>query len=112
MTTFIDGPAKGQTLMLKRALMFLRVVNEGKKWDALDQPGDVPELSESLHAYQLTERPLMAHLNMGRGRGGFYPLSSYKLVQVQPTDAVMRDQAKWRQWCEENKNLVSHLQGA
>jgi hypothetical protein len=48
MITFLDGPAKGQHLLLKRAPRFLRVTMtipsagpselQVAKWDALDQP--------------------------------------------------------------------------
>lgn len=100
LTTFQDGPAKGQTLMLKRMVKFLHVTQEGSKFDALDQPGDTPELSETLHAYQIAEHTGNAHLNFGGGRGGFYPIASYKLVTTQPTDAQMRSQAEWQKWCE------------
>jgi len=100
MTTFTDGPAKGKTLMLKRAARFLRVVESFGKFDALDQPGDRPTPSEKLYAYEIVESPGMAHINCGRGRGsGFYPVASYALVKEQPSDEQMRDAKQWHEWC-------------
>jgi len=71
MTTFKDGPAKGQTLMLRRAQMFLRVVQDPKgTWDALDQPDDTPKPEERLYAYRIDGQPAMAHYCIRGGRGG------------------------------------------
>ena len=53
MTTFIDGPAKGQHLALKRAPRFLRVVVADGKWDALDQIEDEPRPGELVYAYEV-----------------------------------------------------------
>lgn len=106
MTTFEDGPAKGQALMLKRAPVFLRVTHVPQKvheaWDALDQPDDEPRASEQLFTYVLTEGGFgFVHIKASKG-GGFYKLASYKLWPNQPTDAEMRDTAKWRAWCKAN----------
>lgn len=46
MTTFIDGPAKGQTLMLRRNPVYLIVTEENGKFDALDQLEDAPKPTE------------------------------------------------------------------
>lgn len=101
MTRFQDGPAKGQALMLKRAVKFLRVVCEYGKWDALDQPDDKPKQLEAVFAYQIAEFRGMSHVNCGRGKGsGFYPIVDYKFCPVQPTDQQMRDDAAWDAWCK------------
>ena len=45
MTRFLDGPAAGVLLALRRAPLYLRVVYHAKReepWDALDQLADVP----------------------------------------------------------------------
>jgi hypothetical protein len=106
MTTFQDGPAKGQTLMLHRACKFLRVVSALGKWDALDQQKDTPRANEKIHAYQLVGYPFMVHINLGGGRGGFYASATYREVILQPEDATMRDASLWREWCEQNQHLV------
>jgi hypothetical protein len=63
MTTFEDGPAKGQTLMLQRAPLFLRVViDPSGKVDALDQLTDKPASNEKIFAYVLTAEPGRFHI--------------------------------------------------
>ena len=83
MTTFVDGPAKGQTLMLKHAPPFLRVVECDGKWDALDAPGDEPAPGETVHLYELVERNGTVHVDSNRGGkrvGDWYAISSYRHV--------------------------------
>lgn len=109
MTRFIDGPAAGQTLMLKRAPVFLRVV-QGEKWDALDQPDDEPLENETVYAYQLAEAPGHVHLSTrgqnGKRGGGFYPLANYKLCEEQPTKTEMIVTGDWRAWCYRHAEQV------
>lgn len=100
MTTFQDGPASGQCLMLKRAARFLRVVESPGQWDGLDQLEDSPKPNEKIYAYEITCRPGSVHIKAGRGRSGFYPRAHYKFVPDQPEDEVMRDNDKWARWCE------------
>jgi hypothetical protein len=99
MTSFIDGPAKGKTLMLKRSPKYLRVViDEAGKVDALDQLHDSPGENERVFAYRVHGEIGSVHLNMGRGRGGFYPLAEYRLIPTQPADSVLRKNEAWRAW--------------
>ena len=79
MTTFLDGPAKGQRLMLKNSPQQLRVVFDvaTNTWDALDQPGDEPKHSEMVFDYELKERKGTCHIYKRGGGGGFYPISEY-----------------------------------
>ncbi len=101
MTTFEDGPAKGQHLQLHRAVKFLRVVINGAgKVDALDHPEDVPLADEKLIAYQVVGTPGMCHILNSGGRGGFFAIATYQVVPFQPDDETMRDTARWRNWCE------------
>lgn len=108
MTTFQDGPAKGKTLMLKRAPVFLRVTELLGEIDGLDQLTDEPEPGETLHAYVLTEKPGHMHLNTGRKPGGgFFPIAVYKLVADQPNQSTMKETGAWQAWtrrqeCPEN----------
>ena len=107
MTTFQDGPAKGRTLMLKRAPIFLRVVVDARgKWDALDQVDDEPAADEKLYAYQLAENPGHCHINAGRGRGGFYPMARYCLISPQPAESEMRTTLAWIKWVEDHKHTA------
>lgn len=99
-TSFNDGPAKGQKLMLKRAPIYLRVVEAAGKWDALDQVADEPAANETIYAYKVNGQPGSVHINMGRGRGGFYTMADYSICDPQPTDAEMRTREAWCAWCE------------
>ena len=100
MTSFEDGPAKGQHLLLERTVRFLRVVEAAGKWDALDQSSDSPRPDERCFAYELVSKIGVVHVNRGRGRGGFYTIATYRFVAEQPSDATMRNQELWEAWCE------------
>lgn len=79
MTTFLDGPAEGQCLLLKSAPSVLTVVvNSRDKWDALDQPDDEVRPDELTFTYDRVGEPGFVHVNRGRGQGGFYALATYK----------------------------------
>ena len=101
MTTFADGPAKGQCLILHRAAQFLRVTESNGKFDALDQLGDTPRPEEKLYAYQITGQPAMCHIRASRG-GGFYAIATYRFVANQPSDGEMRVAGAWHDWCAKN----------
>ncbi len=100
MTKFLDGPAGGQTLLLQRAPVFLRVVRERDTggWDALDKLEDHPRPSEDVFVYRRTANPGVCHLNFGRCRGGFYAVAEYVLHSEQPDDVTLRDTPRWRAW--------------
>lgn len=100
MTRFIDGPARGKHLMLRRRVRFLRVViSSTGEIDALDIPEDTPKPTETIHVYEADGEGGMCHVNMGRNRGGFYALQNYKFVCT-PLDAEVRDNRLWVEWCE------------
>lgn len=99
MTKFLDGPAKGKTLMLKRAPVFLRVTNIGDRWDALDQLNDSPLPEEVVHAYRAASEVGAVHVNRGGGKGGFYTVADYELCPSQPSQDQMRNLGQWADWC-------------
>lgn len=116
MTTFVDGPAKGKTMNLRRAVVFLRVTRKrfalemqpephtkADQFDALDQPEDTPADGEELFCYLNTgKRNGACHMRFGgkdKHRSGFYVMAEYALYPDQPPDAIMRDNARWREWC-------------
>lgn len=80
MTTFLDGPAKGQTLILKRSPEILRVVLEPKtrKWDALDQPEDAPRPGEMVYIYVLKQHIGRTILCRRGGGGGVCQIAEYQ----------------------------------
>ena len=100
MTTFKDGPAKGQNLSLKRAPVFLRVTYDvtTRKWDALDQLEDNAKVSEQVFAYVMTGPPGSIHIHATGGRGGFYPVAEYQLCPQQPTHFQLRSNTAWGEW--------------
>lgn len=106
MTTFLDGPATGQRLMLKRAPIFLRAVQDAAgNWDALDQLEDEPAAGERIVVYQLAAPPSWAHV-LKRGRdgdgnyagSGFYTVAEYQVLPTQPDDQDARENWRWRAW--------------
>ena len=58
MAEFLDGPARGITMDLRRCPTYLRLVHDPARtkrrgWDALDLPDDHPEPGESLALYRI-----------------------------------------------------------
>lgn len=103
MTTFHNGPAAGQVMDLGRAPFLLRVTQDGRRFDALDQPDDEPEPGERLHAYFLVEGPTACFVRAQRPkRSGLYIMAAYRAVPAQPRDEDMRTRARWVAWCEAN----------
>lgn len=108
MTRFLDGPAKGQTLMLKRAPVYLRVVRDaGGKWDALDQLTDAPALDEEIFVYVLDSHPGAAFIDGPKVRGR-YPIAAYRFIAPQPERHEVRDNGRWQAWCEK-QGMPQHL---
>lgn len=123
MTHFLDGPAKGQALMLRRAVMLLRVTRKrfalethpephqkADQFDALDAPEDTPTQSEEVFVYVNTGASNgTCHMRFGgnqKHRSGFYAMAEYRLYDVQPDDEIMRDNDKWRAWCQTQRERV------
>jgi hypothetical protein len=108
--SFIDGPAHGKTLMLKRAPVFLRVTlahynQEEVQIDALDRLDDKPDTTESLFAYRLVKHEGNAFVDgrdpkTGKRWGSATAIATYRLVETQPDDATMRNYDSWKAWCE------------
>lgn len=105
MIEFLDGPAAGETLQLRRAPQYLRVVYTEKETDALDQLEDEPRPEEDIMAYQLIEPATRLHLlvrgKKAREKGGWWAVGKYTMCENQPPDEVMRDRARWQAWARE-----------
>jgi hypothetical protein len=99
MTTFTDGPAKGEVLALRRAPLLLRVVQSAVKgeWDALDQLADTPTPREKVHVYRRVGKAQWVFWRPG----GRFAWASYSYEPVQPPADVTRDTAAWQAWATE-----------
>jgi hypothetical protein len=91
--TFVDGPAEGESLDLRRAPYFLRVVRgiDGK-WDALDQLDDDPAMGETIFIYKARA---VTGIFCGRGKG-----NSGRMVEYVHTEEIkpegMEDRDAWQ----------------
>ena len=103
MTQFLDGPAEGATLFMKRAPLYLRAVRDPDgKWDALDRLDDAPAAGEEIAVYRRAGATTTMHIRGGRRSGGcgFFKGGEYRLVEPAPQDADVRGTAAWRAWCQ------------
>lgn len=113
MTTFIDGPAAGVSLDLRRAPIMLRVVcDTAGSWDALDQEDDQPKGNELIFVYIIVGEPDRAFVRCARPRaGGYREFARYRLLPTQPADEQVRTTIAWQKWCSENRlSLMSEYQ--
>lgn len=106
MVKFIDGPAKGQTLMLHRVPILLRVTQAGSTFDALNELHDEAHPRESIHAYVMVGKPSPVHIRARKG-GGTYWMAEYRLLDWQPSEPTLRDNDRWMTWCQENRETLT-----
>lgn len=100
MSRFIDGPAKGVFLSIQRAPFFLRVVNSGGDWDALDQLDDQPKPDEEITVYMRVSVPALIHVHLANPRRGYWMQSAdYRVLPEQPLRDAVDQTDRWRQWC-------------
>jgi hypothetical protein len=113
MITFLDGPAAGTTLQLRRLPKLLRVVIDGTDVDALDQLEDKPKARESVYVYvRRDDMPISKyHLYCGSSskRSGWYYTASYSFLAEQPQDADMRTTAAWQKWADSQFEAIKTL---
>lgn len=112
MSTFLDGPAEGQTLRLRNPTIMLRVVQAADgSWDALDMPEDVARPDEKVYVYRATLKPTsVVHVDypnkQGKRCGSWHCDAEYRLLPEQPADEIVRDLRRWRAWCDANKDAL------
>lgn len=115
MTTFLNGPAKGQKFRCSRCPILLRVVKHKStgKWDVLDQLADTPEDMEHVYLYMLTAPPSSGFWDgrdpkTGKRTGGAFQAGVYRLPDFSdpPNDAVLRDNEEWDAWCKRNDHRI------
>lgn len=110
----LDGPAAGVCLALRRAPLFLRVVQDKyantdagqREWDALDKTTDVPRPGETVYAYRQISHYGTAMVDgrdpkTGRRWGTCTQIATYRFIEQQPDQAALRDNARWREWVEQ-----------
>lgn len=108
MISFLDGPAVGQNLTVRRAKFFLRVTVDGDKWDCLNEYWDTARPHENLFVYIAVEKATAVHLKMAkRSESGWYALCQYRFLEPQPPDDAIRDNEKWRAWCMAQTELMA-----
>lgn len=107
MVKFLDGPAAGVVLELRRAPVFLRVLQDTRglnQWDACDQLTDAPCADEIVTVYVRIGAAGWIHIDFqdkaGRRRGETYATAEYRLHAEQPPEAVMRETSRWRAWAQ------------
>lgn len=102
MSRFLDGPAAGTDLLIRRAPTFLRVVIDPQgKVDALDQLEDEPGDDERIYVYRLEPGTrsvtFLCYRGKDRGRSGRYEIGDYRYVQG-VDESVLRTREAWREW--------------
>lgn len=106
MTKTHDGPAAGQTFLIRRAPWLLRVVQAPDgKWDALDQIDDHPHPGERIWVYRIQGEAGIAHIDRtnprtGRREGIWAAFADYYLHSEQPPDEIARANPLWQQWAQ------------
>lgn len=106
MIRFLDGPAEGRDLMLRRAPHFLRVTTARRrgevKVDALDQPDDEPTATETVHVYVVDPSTRSGYFLCGtrpRSASGRYASADYRHLPVDAdVQQRIRDRDAWRRW--------------
>lgn len=110
---FLDGPASGTTVGLRRAPNYLRVViGANGKVDALDLLSDTPREDEKIHVYQLAK----ARFTLGDdvfvctddGQGGSRPAAVADADYCHRPDVdgeQFRETVVWRTWASAQPDL-------
>jgi hypothetical protein len=95
--TFLDGPAAGVVLMLRRAPLYLRAVRDSQdgEWDALDRLGDEATSVERVTVYRRVGKARGCHIRPG----GRFAMADYRVLTEQPPAEVTRSTNLWRAWC-------------
>lgn len=110
MSRFSGGLAHGVTIDMRRAPLLLRVVMDlTGRFDALDQPEDTPNRTETIVLYRLKCKPVGAHIcirGKNRAAGGWWEYGDYELAPLQPSDEILRDSAKYGEWCDANAEAL------
>lgn len=104
----LNFPLLKSGLMVDRAPTYLRLTCENigkadRRWDALDQPDDIPRSDEMIIAARkmFTTAVHVDGVRDGKRFGEWRLTAEYEPCDPQPSEEIMRDNAKWQQWCQE-----------
>lgn len=106
---FVDGPAAGIQIPLRRRPILLRIVHSpAAGWDGLDQLDDSPAPEERVFLYWRKQEGQWCHVDgrdakTGKRFGRTEWIVDFFHVSDGPTEEILRDNGKYRDWCEENK---------
>lgn len=105
MVEFIDGPAKGAQLNLRRIPKFIRVVIDATgNVDALDLKTDRAQANEKVYVYRAVDNTSVSGFVCGIKRAHgciFFNSCKYAMYKDQPENSIMHHRALWEQWVEE-----------
>lgn len=92
-----------------KMLRFTVVGRDYKTLDALDQLDDEPRDNETLVAAVLVSRD-MVHID-GRDKDGkrfgrWLESVTYRMIESQPPQEVMRDTTRWQEWASETLSAI------
>lgn len=109
---FLDGPAAGAPLPLRRAPMYLRVViDPSGKVDALDQLDDEPRAGETVHVYARARWAGPIHVcgglngNRSRVHGSGWVIEADYRHMPDVDGEGLRDTETWRAWATAQPDL-------
>lgn len=102
-----DGPAKGQTFVIQRKPIMLRVTQDSRtgQFDALDQTHDEPRATERIWVYRLVPDPKPGAIHIdrrdpvtGNRSSGWYFPARYRVEPAMPPETILRGNLEWRIW--------------
>lgn len=107
MCRFLDGPAAGVALTLRRAPVVLRAVqNRAGKWDALDQPTDDPAPGEKVYVYLAVPGTFCSgHISRRPHGSMWFQANDYRLLEPQPMPEHFVGR-RWPEWCDRNSSWL------
>lgn len=111
----LDVPHFRGRLELRRTPKYLRFtlrppfvvggepIGASTRWDALDQPDDVPDEEEQIIAAVKVGKSTV-HMDRrvnGKRVGEWLEYHVYRPVEPQPSEEILRNYPRWAAWCEQ-----------
>lgn len=100
MCKLLDGPGAGQSFVVKRCPVFLRVVHsKASGWDVLNEKDDTPKDDEEVYVYQRVSEPVKAFVD-GTGLHTLMVIAEYKFLDLMIGENLIRSNENWKWWCQ------------